>query len=196
MIKNIIFDFGAVLVDWNPHYLYDPYFGDVAKTDWFLANVCTKEWNHQMDAGLPFSEGIAQLVSRFPEWREAIEMFHSRWGEMLSGPLPGMLEFVRETRDAGYGIYGVTNWSDETLRYIDYVVKEMDGLVVSGQEKVAKPDPELFRRLLVKYELKAEECLFIDDNQANVDAAASLGIRSYRFLNPEQLRKDIHCIML
>ena len=138
---NLIFDFGGVLIDWDPHHLYDPYFGDRARADWFLQNICTMEWNTQMDGGKPFAEGIAELSARFPEWSREIEMFHSQWTKMVGGPIPGMLELVRELKAAGHRLYGLSNWSAETFPLIchDYpVLKLLDGMVVSGFESAAR----------------------------------------------------------
>lgn len=138
---NLIFDFGGVLIDWDPHHLYDPYFGDRARADWFLQNICTMEWNTQMDGGKPFAEGIAELSARFPEWSQEIAMFHSQWTKMVGGPIPGMLELVRELKAAGHRLYGLSNWSAETFPLIcdDYpVLKLLDGMVVSGFESAAR----------------------------------------------------------
>ena len=138
---NLIFDFGGVLIDWDPHHLYDPYFGDRARADWFLQNICTMEWNTQMDGGKPFAEGIAELSARFPEWSKEIAMFHSQWTKMVGGPIPGMLELVRELKAAGHRLYGLSNWSAETFPLIcdDYpVLKLLDGMVVSGFESAAR----------------------------------------------------------
>lgn len=246
---NLIFDFGGVLIDWDPHHLYDPYFGDRARADWFLQNICTMEWNAQMDGGKPFAEGIAELSTRFPEWSQEIAMFHSQWTKMVGGPIPGMLELVRELKAAGHRLYGLSNWSAETFPLIcdDYpVLKLLDGMVVSGFESAArvagcadgfaaegtagsgagsgaggaadepadgfaarsgagsgagarmsgrvpliKPDPEIYKLLLSRYSLRPADCIFIDDNPANVAAAQTLGIHAITFTNCPDLRKQL-----
>lgn len=191
---NLIFDFGGVLIDWDPHHLYDPYFGDRARADWFLQNICTMEWNTQMDGGKPFAEGIAELSARFSEWSQEIEMFHSQWTKMVGGPIPGMLELVRELKAAGHRLYGLSNWSAETFPLIcdDYpALKLLDGMVVSGNEGVIKPDPEIYKLLLSRYSLQPADCIFIDDNPANVAAAQTLGIRAIRFTSCSNLRTQL-----
>ena len=191
---NLIFDFGGVLIDWDPHHLYDPYFGDRARAEWFLQNICTMEWNTQMDAGKPFSEGVAELSARFPEWAKEIGMFRSHWTKMVGGPIPGMLELVRELKAAGHGVYGLSNWSMETFPLIcdDYpVLKLLDGMVVSGNEGVIKPDPEIYKLLLSRYSLQPADCIFIDDNPANVAAAQTLGILAIRFTSCSNLRTQL-----
>ena len=194
MIKNIIFDFGAVLVDWNPHYLYDPYFGDAKKAEWFLNEVCPYEWNAQCDAGRPIKDITAERVALFPDWEKEIRMYFDRWIDMMAGQIPGMEALVREYKQRGYGIWGLTNWSAETFPLVrdDYpVFKLLDGYVVSGAEKIKKPDARLYRILLDRFGLEAGECVFIDDNPANTAAAEALGIKGIVFQNPEQLRKEL-----
>lgn len=191
---NLIFDFGGVLIDWDPHHLYDPYFGSRARTDWFLQNVCTMDWNVQMDGGKPFAEGVAELSARFPEWSREIAMFRDEWIKMVAGPIPGMYEFVLEMKAAGHGVWGLSNWSAETFPLIcgDYpVLRELDGMVVSGYEGVTKPDAAIYRLLLERYGLRAEDCIFIDDNPANVAGAEAVGIRGIRFVSAEKLRNSV-----
>ena len=104
MIKNVVFDFGGVLVDWNPHHLYDGYFGSEQQATWFLENICLYSWNLQMDGGKPFAEGVAELTMQHPEWAEAIGIYHTRWSEMIGGEIEGTAELVRRLKEAGYGV--------------------------------------------------------------------------------------------
>ncbi len=191
---NLIFDFGGVLIDWNPHYLYDPYFGDRDKTDWFLANICTMEWNGQVDAGKPMAEATAELVAKFPEWKKEIEMYFGRWIEMIGEAIPGMYELLLELKARGHRLFGLSNWSAETFVQIkeDFpALKLLEGMVVSGYVKCLKPSPEIYQLLLDRYSLKASDCVFIDDNAANVAAANSLGIRGILFTGASDLRKQL-----
>ena len=188
---NLIFDCGGVLLDWDPHHLYDPYFEDRSKTDWFLQNICTSDWNLQMDGGKPITVGVAELSAKFPEWSREISMFFTDWVKMIGGPIPGMLEFVQEMKAAGHGVYGLSNWSSETFSLIkdDYPVFQLlDGIVISGYEGVTKPGPEIYNLFLKRYSLRASDCVFIDDNAANVAGAEAVGIRGIRFTSVEALR--------
>ena len=192
--KNLIFDFGGVLIDWNPHYLYDSYFGDRAKTDWFLANICTMEWNGQVDAGKPMAEATAELVAKFPEWKKEIEMYFGRWIEMIGEAIPGMYELLLELKARGHRLFGLSNWSAETFVQIkeDFpALKLLEGMVVSGYVKCLKPSPEIYQLLLDRYSLKASDCVFIDDNAANVAGAEAVGIRGIRFTGASDLRKQL-----
>ena len=182
------------MLDWDPHHLYDPYFGDRAKTDWFLQNICTIEWNTQMDGGKPIAVGVAELSAKFPEWSREISMFFTDWIKMIGGPIPGMLEFVKEMKAAGHGVYGLSNWSAETFPLIkdEYPVFQLlDGMVVSGYEKLLKPQPEIYELLMKRYSLRAADCVFIDDNAANAAGAEAVGIRGIHFTGLEDLRSAL-----
>ena len=189
---NLIFDFGGVLIDWNPHYLYDSYFGDRAKTDWFLANICTMKWNEQVDAGKPMAEATAELVAKFPEWKKEIEMYFGRWIEMIGEAIPGMYELLLELKARGHRLFGLSNWSAETFVQIkeDFpALKLLEGMVVSGYVKCLKPSPEIYQLLLDRYSLKASDCVFIDDNAANVTGAEAVGIHGILFTGASDLRR-------
>ena len=190
----VIFDFGGVLVDWNPHYLYDPYFGSREKADWFLTHICNSAWNVQMDGGKPFEEGIAERVGEYPEWEKEIRMYRSEWLKMMGGQISGMQEVVEDWKANGYRLYGLTNWAADTfalVRHTYHVFDLLDGIVVSGEEKVAKPDPRIFRILLERYHITPSDAVFIDDNKPNTDAARALGLQTILFQSAEQLRESL-----
>lgn len=193
-MKDIIFDFGGVLVDWNPRYLYRKIFTDEQEMEYFLTYVCEPEWNAQLDAGLPFAEGTACLKRRFPQYAEQIAAYFTRWNEMMGGAVPGTHEIVFELKKKGYKVYGLTNWSAETLPLAKArfnVFAALDGMVVSGEEKLIKPDPRLYQILLTRFQLRAENCVFIDDNPVNISAARALGIDGIRFENAAQVRREL-----
>lgn len=194
-VKNIVFDFGGVLIDWNPRYLYYPYFGgDEEQAEWFLKNICTYAWNIQMDGGKPFAEGVAELTAQYPEWAEAIEVYHTRWGEMIGGEVEGTADLVRRLKAAGYGVYGLTNWSMETYPMIrdSYEVFSLfDGIVVSGEECLLKPDKAIYNCLLERYGLQPEESLFLDDNADNVAGAEAVGMKALRFESALQAEQEL-----
>lgn len=193
-MRNIIFDFGNVLVEWHPERVYGEYFGDEAKAWWFLRHVADLDWRQRIDAGESQDACIAELKARQPEYAEAIELYRSHWREMLTGEMPGMRELLIELRVKGYEIYGLTNWSMETFpeaREHFGILQLIDRYVVSGAERLVKPDPRLFHVLLDRYGLKAEECTFVDDNPDNVAAARALGMEGIVFYGAEDLRKQL-----
>ena len=194
MIKNLIFDYGGVLLDWNPHYLYDPYFGDADKAEWFLTHICTYEWNAQHDNGKPIAEGTAELIAEHPEWKKEIELYYGEFMKMMGGQIPGMEEYVKELKAKGFRVFGLSNWSEETfalVRPVYPVLNLMEDMVISGIERVMKPDPRIFQLALQRFGIKAEETVFIDDNPNNVAAANALGITGILFEGKEQLERDL-----
>jgi len=198
MIKNIIFDFGGVLLDWNPHYLFDPYFGDSRKAQWFIDNICTPEWNSSLDAGKPFVQGVRELTAAHPEWEKEIRLYHTGWIKMMGGQIEGMYELVGKLKGKGYHIYGLTNWSAETFALVRHeypVLALMEGIVVSGEEKVIKPSPEIYRTLLTRYCLEPSESVFIDDNSNNVKGAEAVGIKGIQMVSRMKLEDDLEKIL-
>ena len=194
MIRQLIFDFGGVLVDWSPHRLYDAYFGDIDRANRFIAEICPYEWNAQVDAGRTTAEITEERVAEFPQWEKEIRMYYDHWIDMMGDAIPGMLELVREYKERGYGVWGLTNWSRELFPLVrdKYpVFGLLDGYVVSGEERTMKPGPEIFRILLDRYGLKAEECVFIDDHAVNTIGGEAVGIRGIVFENAEQLREEL-----
>lgn len=189
--KNIILDFGGVLLDWNPHYLFDPYFGDPAKADWFIKNICTQDWNAEMDKGKPFDVAVAERIARFPEWEKEIRLYQSDWIRMIGEEIPGMYQLECDLKAAGYRLFGLTNWSLETFNLVrgKRVFSILDGMVVSGEEHLLKPDPAFFQILLDRWHLRKEECLFTDDNLPNIVGAEAIGLPAVRFTDADSLRK-------
>ncbi len=191
MIKNVIFDFGGVLVDWNPRYFYGPYFKDDQKMEWFLSHVCTSEWNAKQDGGRTFAEAVAELKSRWSEYSTEIELFDLAWPVMLKGSIQESVDFLKELKSKRYGLYGLTNWSAEKFPYafehFDFF-SLFDGIVVSGEVKLLKPDPAIFHLLLERYHLDPSQCVFIDDTPANCEISRSIGLNTIHFENTDQMR--------
>lgn len=195
MITTIIFDLGAVLIDWNPRYMYRTLFDDEAEMERFLAEITTSDWNEEQDAGRPLDEGTQMLVQQFPEHEHHIRAFYSRWDEMLGEAFHDTVEIFKQLKESGkYRIYALTNWSAETFpvafERFDFL-RWFDGIVVSGAERIRKPTPEFYHILLDRYQVKANEALFIDDNYRNILAAEKIGINCIHFTSAEQLEQDL-----
>lgn len=188
--KNIILDFGGVLIDWNPHYLLDGYFGSVDQAEWFIRHICTDAWNAEIDKGKPFAQAVEERVALFPEWEKEIRLYHTGWIRMIGEEIPGMYALECALKDAGYRLYGLTNWAAETFSLVrgKRIFSILDGMVVSGEEGLLKPGPEIYRTLLARYSLQAGECLFVDDRQPNVDGARAVGIDAVLFTGAEALQ--------
>lgn len=193
-MKNIIFDFGNVLVRWQPELVYNEHFGDEARTWWFMRHVATVGWRLRIDAGESQDACIAELQEKHPDYAEAIAIYRDRWREMLTGEMPGMRELLCQLQATGYQLYGLTNWSMETFpeaREHFPILQMIDRYVVSGAEGYVKPDHRLFRLLLDRYGLQAEECIFVDDNDTNVAAAREMGMEGIVFSGADDLRQRL-----
>jgi 2-haloacid dehalogenase len=195
MINTIIFDLGAVLIDWNPDYMYRTIFADEEQMRHFLTNVTTSDWNEEQDAGRSLQEGTEWLIAKHPDHEENIRAFYGRWIEMLGDAFEGTVEIFKELKDSGkYKIYALTNWSAETFPMAQQrfeFLNWFDGIVVSGTEKMRKPAPEFYQILLDRYNVNPQESLFIDDNYRNILAAEKMGINCIHFTSPEKLREEL-----
>jgi len=190
----VVFDLGGVLIDWNPRYLYRTLFDDEAEMETFLSEVTTQEWNAQQDAGRPWSEAVEALVAQHPDRRELIEAYWHRWPEMLGGPIEGTVSILAELQARGVRTYALSNWSAETfpLARPRYPFLEwFDGILISGEAKMIKPDPRIFAHLLEKFGLEPGSTVFIDDSAANARAASEAGLIPIRFTDPDQLRREL-----
>ncbi len=190
-----VFDLGGVLIEWDPRRLYRKLFdGDEAGMEAFLGSVCTREWNEQQDAGQRFADGVAQLTGKFPEFAPLIEAYDSRWDEMLGGAVEDSVALLAELRARGTPLYALTNWSAEKFpiarRRFDFL-EWFDGIVVSGEVGVKKPDPRMFRLLIETLGLDPASAVYIDDAPANVAAAGAAGFRALHFESPGALRADL-----
>lgn len=192
-IKAVVFDFGGVLVEWDPRRLYRKIFSDESEMEAFLKNVCSPEWNLTLDKGKPFKQAVAERIALFPEYADEIRAFDDRWEEMRGNAIAENVALLRRLAKR-YPVYGLTNWSEEkflqTKPKFDFF-NLFNGIVVSGVEKEVKPEPRLFEILLERYGLNANECVIIDDSLPNVEAAKKLGFTAFRFTTPDKLVADL-----
>ena len=195
-IKNVIFDLGGVLIDWNPDKVYkDVFNNDSEKMIHFYTKICTQDWNENQDAGYPMAKATEERVALFPEYEKEIRMFYGRWDDMLGDQIQGTVDILKElSDDPNYKVVALTNWSHETfpkaIAKFSFL-QWFEGILVSGEEKTRKPFPGIYELILSKFNLKAGESLFIDDNLRNIEAARKFGIHSIHFQSPEQLNKEL-----
>jgi len=190
---TVVFDLGGVLIDWDPRYLYRRMLpaGDV---DAFLDEIGFAEWNHAQDAGGSWADAVTALASRHPHRRELIEAYPQRFAETLGGTIPGTVALLEELHSHGVPLLALTNWSAETflVARAEFAFLELfDGIVVSGEERVAKPDPRIFVLLLDRFGLQPGNTVFIDDAAANIAAARRVGLVALRYESPGQLRERL-----
>ncbi|QIG88773.1 HAD family phosphatase [Chryseobacterium sp. POL2] len=193
-LKNIIFDFGGVLMDWDPRYYFKNHFETQSEMDFFLNNIATNTWNMEQDRGRSLERGTEKLVREHPLFEKDIRAYYDNWTTMLRGDIPQNVAVLRQL-DGKYPLYGLTNWSSETFPYAlenyDFF-KIFDGkIVVSGDEKLIKPDPKIYQVLLKRYNLKAEESVFIDDNIQNIETAKDLGFATIHVKQETDLGQEL-----
>lgn len=195
----IVFDLGAVLIDWNPRYLYRRLTSDDAKIETFLREIATSDWNSRLDAGAPFAATIAARAIEHPTWREWLEHWHLDWPSMLHGPIDEtvrIFETVVSERKAGRlkGVFALSNWEANTFKIAKArfpFLDGFDGRLISGEEKLIKPDPRFFQLLSERYGVEPAHALFVDDVEKNIAAAAALGFQTHWFRNPDDLATDL-----
>lgn len=190
-IKAVIFDFGNVLLEWNPRFVYRHFFpNDAEGMERFFQEVSFMEWNLQQDKGRPFAEGVAVLSQQFPHHSRLIQAYHDHWIDSVGESITGTVEILRQLKHVGFSLYGLSNWSAETFPYAreKYNFFDLfDDMVISGEVGHVKPDPEIFQILLGKIGSPAQECLLIDDSLPNLHQAEKMGFAVVHFQNPEQL---------
>jgi 2-haloacid dehalogenase len=195
-----IFDLGGVLIDWDPRHLYRRLFaGDEAAMEEFLATVCTDEWNLQQDAGRSFAEAEAAAIALHPHRRDFITAWNRHFDEMIPGAIEGTVAILGELRRREVPLYALTNWSEETFRTQPVrfpFLQWFTGIVVSGREKLVKPDPRIYTLLLTRHGVDPKRAVYIDDVRANAEAATALGIHGIHFRSPDQLRGKLRSIGL
>ncbi len=193
-VTTVLFDLGGVLIDWNPNHLFAEIIPDETERQFFLTEICSPAWNHEMDAGRSVPESVAALAADHPDHAELIGIWWDRWPEMLGGPITGTVDLANEMSEAGIPLYALTNWAAETWPHavarFDFLTTLFDGIVVSGHEGIAKPDPAIFELVIDRFGLDPPTTLFIDDVEANIAAAEQRGFITHRFRTPGILEES------
>ena len=190
-VRYAVFDVGNVLIEWNPRFLFEKLIADPERLDWFMANVWDDKWNLDLDRGMPFADGIALLIARYPDWADVIRAYDERWDETAPRTIAANVEVLDELAARGVPRYAITNYSTEKFaasRKRFPFLDTFDGLIVSAHEKLVKPDPAIFQLLLDRYRLVAAEGVFIDDNMKNISAAKALGFHTIHIRPDSDLR--------
>ena len=193
-IDAIVFDVGRVIVQWDIRALFSKLIDDEGELEWFLDNVVTEEWHFQHDAGRPLSEMLPERKAQFPDHADLIDAYAERFLETIPGPVDGTAELVAKLDEAGHPLFAITNFGVDfwaQFRPTEPVLDRFRDIVVSGEEKLAKPDPAIFRLAEGRFGFPANRMLFIDDNIANVTAAELEGWHTHHFANAERLKAEL-----
>jgi 2-haloacid dehalogenase len=188
--QAVLFDLGGVLIDWNPRHLYRKLVADDDFVEWFLAEVCSPDWNAAQDAGRSWAEAVAEATARHPRHAELIAAYAARWPEMIAGDVPESVDMVEALAARGVPLYALTNWSHETFHHARARFEWLEhfrDIVVSGEVGMKKPDPRIFRLMLQRIGVEPADVVFIDDVADNVASADALGMRTVHFTSPAAL---------
>ena len=196
---NVIFDLGMVLISWDPRHVYRKIFNDDAKMEWFLENICTGAWNLEQDRGRSFADAVKLLSETHPDYASEIAAYDEQWHHMVPGAISGCVDILETLHKNGTPLYAITNWNQDKFRETRLRFPFLNlfrDIVVSGDEKLIKPDPAIYELSLKRNKLKAAECLFIDDSLKNVKGAEAVGMKAHHFTTPEKLKAELKSLKL
>ena len=191
---NVVFDLGMVLIDWDPRHLYRKVFKSDSDMEWFLTHVCHPEWNLEQDRGRSFDDAVIEATARHPKHATEIALYRDRWMEMIPGAIMGSVDILEALHNQGTPLFAITNWNGDTFRATRSrfpFLELFKDIVVSGDERLLKPEPEIFHLLAKRNTLSLSDSIFIDDSLKNVKGAEAVGMQGHHFTNPAHLRKDL-----
>jgi 2-haloacid dehalogenase len=198
-IKALIFDFGGVLLEWDPRLVYQRFFDHPHEIDRFMTEIDFIAWNAHQDKGRPFAQAVAELSAKFPQHTYLIAAYFEHYEDSIAGPIPGMPALLNRVKRNDFLLYGLSNWSAETFPIVrkKYPFFNLfDDIILSGAVKLLKPDPAIFRLTLDRIKHRPEECLLIDDSPANIASARDLGLATVQFHSSQQLEQELRLLNL
>ena len=193
-ITTVVFDVGKVLFKWDLRYLFAKLIDDQQELGWFLSHVVTPQWHFQHDAGRPVAEMTAERTAEFPQYAALIDAYATRFNETIPGPVEGSLEIVSELVERGVPLFAITNFGAEfweMFRPTQPIFDHFGDIIVSGVEKLVKPDPAIYALALRRFGLRFGEAIFVDDNIDNVISAGANGIVAHHFKDAPKLRNEL-----
>ena len=193
-ITTIVFDVGKVLFKWDLRYLFAKLIDDEQKLEYFVTHVVTPEWHFQHDAGRPLAEMVAERTAEFPQHAALIDAYATRFNETIPGPVEGSLEIVSDLAERGVPLFAITNFGAEFwdgFRPTQPIFDHFGDIIVSGVEKLVKPDPAIYVLALQRFNLNFGEAIFVDDNIDNVISARANGFVAHHFTDARTLRPEL-----
>jgi len=190
----VVFDFGGVIIEWDRRHLFRKIFADEKRMERFLSEVCSEDWNLELDRGLPYARAIAERIDSHPEFADEIKAYWQRWEEMVPNLVDGTSEIVEELRTTGIRLCGLTNFSTDTFPLAQAkfpILTTFEDIVVSGAEKMVKPEPAIFELAAMRFGVDPAAVLFVDDRSDNIEGAKSVGMNAIQFHGAAQLRTDL-----
>ena len=196
-VKAVIFDVGRVLFQWDLRHLFAKLIDDPAELDWFLSHVVTEKWHFEHDAGKPLAQMLAERSAEFPGHAHLIDAYTKRFNETIPGPVPGSLEITAQLAERNVPLFAITNFGSEfwdMFRPTQPIFDHFRDIIVSGKERLVKPDPAIYHLALRRFGLAPGEGIFIDDNLANIESACENGFKGHHFTNADDLRKALQAL--
>ena len=194
MIRNLIFDFGKVLVDYDFDRVIDTFFDDPHELAGFKTVALGKEFSEECDMeAIPFREIIEEKKRQYPQWEREFQLLYDRYLDFVTVEIPGMRELLARYRAEGYRLYGLTNWCKVVYKVIEKydILQMLDDRVISSEEHIIKPDIAIYRRICDKFNLIPEECVFTDDKLVNVEGARKAGMHAIHFKDAVQYEEEL-----
>ena len=192
---KFLFDLGGVFFDWDPNYFYKNIFESEEETRYFLDNICNDEWNIKQDKGRLIKEAENELILKYPKYTKEIKMYYKNHRKMFRGIFYKSIEILKGLKNKKYECYVLSNWSWETFNNMDTeypFLKLFDGLIISGKEKMIKPDKEIYLLAIKKFKLNPNQTVFIDDKIENINTAKNLGFKTIHLSNPELIFDELN----
>ena len=191
---KFLFDLGGVFFDWDPNHFYKNVFENIEEREFFLAEVCNDQWNVQQDAGRSIAEAELELIPKFPHYEKEIKMYYKNHRKMIRGVFEESVDILKKLKDKNYDCYVLSNWSAETFAGMidDYTfLKLFDGLLISGEDKLIKPDHAIYQLARDRFNLNPEETVFIDDKLENIQAAQEMNFKTIHLTDPNIIKTEI-----
>jgi 2-haloacid dehalogenase len=191
---KFLFDLGGVFFDWDPHHYFKDIFDTADERNYFLTKVCNDEWNVKQDAGRTIEEAESELIPKFPQYEREIKMYYKNHRKMIRGTFDLSIKVLEKLKKQNYECFVLSNWSAETFVGMtdDYpFLKLFDGLLISGEDKLMKPDSAIYELAINRFHLIPEETVFIDDKLENIEAANNLYLKTIHLTDPEKIESEI-----
>jgi len=192
---KFLFDLGGVFFDWDPKYFYKSIFPSEKEMEFFLKYICNQEWNIQQDAGRSFKDGEKELIVQFPKYTKEIQMYYPNHHKMIKGTFQNSIDQLLELKFHNYLCYVLSNWSAETFIEVknDYsFLNKFDGLLISGEDKLVKPDKAIYKLAISRFDLIPDKTVFIDDKIENIEAAKELNFKTIHIIDPKNIKEQIN----
>ena len=191
---KFLFDLGGIFFDWDPNHFYKNVFENIEEREFFLLEVCNDQWNVQQDAGRSIAEAELELIPKFPHYEKEIKMYYKNHRKMIRGVFEEAVDTLKKLKDKNYECYVLSNWSAETFAGMtdDYpFLKLFDGLLISGEDKLIKPDHAIYQLARDRFNLNPEETVFIDDKLENIQAAQEMNFKTIHLTDPNIIKTEI-----